>query len=449
MSGYKPYPKYKDSGVEWLGQVPEHWDVKRIRFMSRMNPTKQEISDLPKDTVCDFFPMDAVGEDGSLNAENQRQISEVEAGFTYFAEGDVTYAKITPCFENGKGAVMQGLSKGFGFGTTELTVIRPNAGVTDSKYLWYLTKSSSFRKLGESWMYGAGGQKRVPDDFCRNLPWAWASITEQKAIAKFLDRETLRIDTLIQEQRELIALLKEKRQAVISNAVTKGLNPKVKMKDSGVEWIGEIPAHWVVSRIRFMTRMNPSKQEVAHISRDAMCDFLPMESVGEDGILRLENQRLLGEVETGYTFFAEGDVTYAKITPCFENGKGAVMQGLSEGFGFGTTELTVIRPNAGQTDSKYLWYVTKSSVFRKLGESWMYGAGGQKRVPDDFCRNLRLAWPSISEQRQIAIFLDAETLRIDNLMIEAENTVELMLEHRASLISEAVTGKIDVRGVNV
>ncbi|TAE78227.1 MAG: hypothetical protein EAZ84_01525, partial [Verrucomicrobia bacterium] len=135
------YPKYKDSGVEWLGEVPEHWGVKRLRFVAQLNPSKSEVkrlrfvaqlnpskseaSNLPRDTKASFLPMEAIGDDGSLNLERERELSEVETGYTYFRDGDVAVAKITPCFENGKGALMSGLLNGIGFGTTELIVARP------------------------------------------------------------------------------------------------------------------------------------------------------------------------------------------------------------------------------------------------------------------------------------------------------------------------------------
>lgn len=253
------YPEYKASGVEWLGEVPAHWVVKRLRFVAELNPSKSELATLDKEMLVSFLPMDAVGDDGKLNLEREKPIAEVETGYTFFRDGDVTVAKITPCFENGKGAVMRGLTQGIGFGTTELIVARPIASQTCSDYLHSLFTSVEFRKNGEGHMYGAGGQKRVPDDFVRNFEIAFPPIEEQQAIAAFLDRETGKIDALIAEQRRLVELLAEKRQVVISHAVTKGLpstssgqGSNVPMKDSGNEWLGEVPAHWAVRRLKFL-----------------------------------------------------------------------------------------------------------------------------------------------------------------------------------------------------
>ncbi len=148
---------------------------------------------------------------------------------------------------------MRGLIGGVGFGTTELTVIRPSDNA-DSRYMYYLSISQPFRKLGEAEMYGAGGQKRVPDDFVRNFELAWPPKCEQSVIAAFLDRETAKIAALVAKQQRLIALLQEKRQALIAHAVTKGLNPDAPMKDSGIEWLGEIPTRWTAFRSKVLFR---------------------------------------------------------------------------------------------------------------------------------------------------------------------------------------------------
>src|SRR5882672_2218559 len=163
------YPKYKDSGVGWLGEVPEQWRMLRLRFVSELNPSKSEIQNLSRETVVSFLPMEAIGDDGTLNLDNERTIAQLEGGYTYLRDGDVTIAKITPCYENGKGAVMRGLLNGIGFGTTELIVARPKPQETTAEYLHYLFVSQQFRDLGESHMYGAGGQKRVPDTFVENF----------------------------------------------------------------------------------------------------------------------------------------------------------------------------------------------------------------------------------------------------------------------------------------
>ena len=255
------YSKYKPSGVEWLGGVPDMWVVKRLRFVARLNPSKSEVSTLDRSTTVSFLPMEDIGDDGSLTLDKEKAIGELETGYTYFRDGDVTIAKITPCFENGKGALMRGLSNGVGFGTTELIVARPLPEQITGSYLNYLFISPVFRSIGESHMYGAGGQKRVPDDFVRDFSIAIPSLPEQTAIAEFLDRETKKIDELLAEQRQLMELLKEKQQAVTLHAVTKGLNPHAVMKPSGIQWLGNVPKDWEVLKLKFVCNLQTGSKD--------------------------------------------------------------------------------------------------------------------------------------------------------------------------------------------
>jgi type I restriction enzyme S subunit len=149
---------------------------------------------------------------------------------------------------------MRGLQNGIGFGTTELIVVRPEEQKLSPYFLHYLFTSTLFRQAGESLMYGAGGQKRVPDSFVRDAVIPLPSPEEQAMIGAFLDREIAKIDTLVAEQERLIALLKEKRQAVISHTVTKGLNPDAPTKDSGIDWLGSVPAGWTLTPLRYLVQ---------------------------------------------------------------------------------------------------------------------------------------------------------------------------------------------------
>src|SRR6185312_1072441 len=295
------YAEYRDSGVAWLGEVPAHWQVKRLRFVAELNPSKSEVTSLDRQTEVSFLPMDAISDDGSIRLDETRTLAQVENGYTYFRDGDVVIAKITPCFENGKGAVVRGLLEGVGFGTTELIVVRPKPQVTTSDYLGWLFTSPTFRKDAEGAMYGAGGQKRVPDSFVRDYLDAVPPLEEQSAIAAFLDRETGKIDALIAEQEKLLTLLAEKRQASISHAVTRGLNPNVPIKDSGVPWLGEVPSHWLIVRIKHAVRSIEQ-------GWSPQCEGYPAETPDEWGVLKVgcvngglftssENKRLPGELE--------------------------------------------------------------------------------------------------------------------------------------------------------
>ena len=216
-AGLEPHPKLKPSGVEWLGEVPTHWEVKRGRFCADVNP--QPLRSLHPDSETSFVPMEAVGEYGGLNLSQTRYVCEVNSGYTEFKDGDVVVAKITPCFENGKGALATGLLNGIGFGTTELHVLRPFENL-DVRFLFYFSISQVFRNMGEGEMYGAGGQKRVPPEFCKDIQIPLPPVEEQHAIADFLDRATAKIDTLMTKIETAIERLQEYRSALITAAVT-------------------------------------------------------------------------------------------------------------------------------------------------------------------------------------------------------------------------------------
>lgn len=436
----KPYPKYKDSGVEWLGMVPEGWEVKPLKAVASHN---DETIDESHDADYEILYVDISGVDASKGIQIKEALRFGEApsrARRIVKNGDVivstvrTYLRaIAPVKDPEPNLVV----------STGFAVIRANDRL-DPHFSPYVLSAAHFIEQVIARSVGISYPAINASDLVR-IPVPLPTLAEQSAIASFLDHETSKIDALISEQEKLIELLKEKRSAVISHAVTKGLNHNVKMKDSGVEWLGMVPECWEVKRLRFAAKLNPSKSELSALDRSTLVSFLPMECIGEDGTLQLEKEKPIGELETGYTYFRDGDVTIAKITPCYENGKGAIMRGLLNGVGFGTTELIVIRPLDQAATPSYLQYLFTSSSFRKIGESHMYGAGGQKRVPDSFVRDFSPAFPPYSEQIQIASFLDHETAKIDALTTEAKHGIDLLQERRSALISAAVTGQIDVR----
>ena len=444
------YPAYKDSGVEWLGDVPAHWEVRRLRHAVQLNPSKSEVRHLPGKTEVSFLPMEAIGDDGSLDRERSRPISEVESGYTYFRDGDVTIAKITPCFENGKGAVMRDLLGGIGFGTTELIVARPDDAVVSSEYLDRIFNSHPFRRLGEAAMYGAGGQKRVPDDFVRDFAIALPPREEQADIETFLDRETAKIDALVAEQERLIALLKEKRQAVISHAVTKGLDPSVPMKDSGVGWLGEVPAHWEVVRI---------KHVVASIEQgwSPQCESYPVESADQWGVLKV------GCVNGGVFNPDENKVLPDDLTPvpalAIRAGDVLVSRANTrELVGSAATalmdypnlllcdKLYRLRLNHKMNAPQYLAYFLGCLPVREQIELAATGASSSMlNIGQATILELRLPHPDVEEQLAITAHLDAVTARMRDTATEAEAIIAALQERRSALISAAVTGQIDVR----
>ncbi|WP_063889604.1 restriction endonuclease subunit S [Burkholderia ubonensis] len=444
------YSHYKDSGVAWLGAVPAHWTIKRLRFAAELNPSKSEIVDLKRETEVSFLPMEAIGDDGSLNLGKTRPIHEVEAGYTYFRDGDVTIAKITPCFENGKGALMRGLLGGIGFGTTELIVARPKPIHMFGEYLNWIFRSPGFRTEGEASMYGAGGQKRVPDDFVRNLRWAFPPLEEQSAISAFLNRETYKIDELIAEQEKLLALLAEKRQATISHAVTRGLNPDAPSKDSGVSWLGEVPAHWSLLRIKWV---------ITSIEQgwSPQCENFPVEDAQEWGVMKVgcvnggvfdasENKKLPLELAPIPAYsLRKGDLLISRANTRELVGSSAVVPNDFENLLL-CDKLYRIRTNREVCIPDFLAAFLSIPAARAQIELEATGASSSMlNIAQSVILELSVPLPDTTEQLTILEFICAETNRLDALKVEAERAIGLLKERRSALIAAAVTGKIDVR----
>ena len=441
---FPKYDRYKDSGVEWLGEVPEHWDVKRLRFIAMLNPSKSEVSKFDRETVISFLPMEAIGIDGTINLEHEKAISEVETGYTFFREGDVTIAKITPCFENGKGAVMKGLLNGIGFGTTELIVARPETDQTFSEYLHWIFTSAPFRNLGESYMYGAGGQKRVPDDFVQNFSLGLPPLPEQRSIAAFLDRETTKIDELIAEQRQLIDLLKEKRQAVISHAVTKGLNPDAPMKDSAIEWLGEVPEHWEVKSLK---KVSPEISVGIVVEPSKYYESVGVPALRslnvQPGIIKFENLVFISEKSN--TVLSKSRLHAGDLVSVRSGKPGTTAIIPSELEGCNCIDLIIIRKPKVDSEKFLCWYLNSDSAKYQFSE----GTGGaiQQHFNIGTATQLVIPTPPLTEQIVIADFLYSETEKYDELIAEAHHAIALLQERRTALISAAVTGKIDVHSL--
>lgn len=420
---FPAYPSYRESGVDWFGEVPSHWKPVRLRFHAELNPSKSEIRNIDSETEVSFVPMEAIGEKGELSLDQTRPLGEVLNGYTYFRNEDVAIAKITPCFENGKGAVMRDLSGGFGFGTTELIVTRARPGATTPAFLDWLFRSPAFRERGEASMYGAGGQKRVPDNFVRDFATPGPPLDEQVTIASFLDRETSKIDSLVDEQRRLISLLKEKRQAVISHAVTKGLNPYAPMKPSGIEWLGEVPAHWDVKRLRFLCDIGTGDADTADAVDDGAIPFFVRSPIIE----RID----------AYTHDCE-----AVLTAGDGAGVGKVYHHF-EGKFRAHQRVYIFSKFDGVLGRFFYSYM--SEMFAKVVLE-----GTAKSTVESLRRPLIadfwITVPPMTEQCCILGQIKHDSERLDELTLAAEAAIRLLDERRAALISAAVTGKIDVRG---
>lgn len=420
------------------GEPTKGWSRRRLRFDVRLNPKKSTL-EMEPDELVSFVPMDAVGEYGGLRLDEVRSLDEVYSGYTYFADGDVCIAKITPCFENGKGAVAEGLTNGVGFGTTELHVVRPGPRI-DQRFLFYVSIADDFRKIGESEMYGAGGQKRIDESFLKDWMPPLPALETQERIVQFLDEKTARIDSLIERKRALLDRLAEKRQAQITRAVTKGLNPDAPMKPSGIDWLGDIPVHWEVlpvKRIAILESGHTPDRKVGAYWEE--CE-IPWVSLNDTAVLRAGDYisdttikiNELGLANSSARMLPARAVVFTRDATI---GESAIT----------TRPMTVSQHiiawlcDEGRVVPEYLLfaiYGMKGELLRLTNGSTI-GTIGLSDV-----KSIRMAVPPIREQHEIVAEVFRQKGKLTDVWNSVEKSIQGLAEYRAALITAAVTGKI-------
>lgn len=422
------YEKYKDSGVEWLGEVPEGWEVKRLGYY--FNERREKVSDK------DFEPL-SVTKNGIMPQLETAAKTDDGDNRKKVCAGDF----VINSRSDRKGS--SGMSMLDGSVSLINTVLRP-AEAVNSQFIHHLLRSEPFQE--EYYRFGKG---IVADLWStnysemRNILLAMPALPEQQTIAAFLDRETGTIDALVAEQERLIELLKEKRQATISHAVTKGLNPDAQMKDSGVAWLGEVPGGWEVGALKRFCKLVTDGAHVSPETENGVYYFVSTKDL-VDNFIDFENCLKTSEssfeylVKTGCRPYV-GDVLFSKDGTI---GRTVIIQ---QDIDFVVaSSLIIIRPDNMILNSAYLNYLCISNVVASQVESFVKGAGLPRLSIQNLLKVIGV-FPSIEEQSAIVSFLDRETAKIDTLITEAQQVITLLKERRSALISAAVTGKIDVR----
>lgn len=444
---WNPYPAYRASGIDAIGDAPVGWTPTKLRHVLALNPsTPQELRRSAEEAT--FLPMELIGEDGSLDLSRTRAVQEVLTGYSYFADGDVLFAKVTPCFENGKAAIIRGLPTGHGFGTTEVTALRPGPRL-DQQFLGYLVRSDRFRQSGIAAMTGAGGLKRVPDEHVREYPIALPPQELQRAIVDFLDRETAITDALIAKQEQLIATLREDRIATITHAVTMGINPDVEVQDSRVEWLGQIPRHWVASRLKNVITSTESGTSVNAGNWPAGADevgVLKTSCVSAGWFNSAANKTVVDQEEIDRatcTVRADSLIVNRANTPLLVGSAGYAATNHHNLFL--SDKLWQVR--FGGALARFIYYWTQTAVYRSQIAALCVGASSsmQNLAMTDF-RNIAVAIPPADEQAAIVDFLADRSAKIDNLTKKSTDVIDVLRDYRSALITAAVAGKIDVRG---
>lgn len=417
------------------------WPTKRLRFVIRKNSERTSGRSLNGKMEVTFLPMESIGENGELDLSTTRPANEVQSGFSRFSDGDVVVAKITPCFENGKGALIRGTVTGIGFGTTELHILTPRPELY-GRFLYYLTVEPRFRRLGETYMKGAAGQQRVPEDFLRGFRIPIPPLPQQHTIADYLDRETARLDALVAAKERVLALLAEKRRALITRAVTRGLDSNVPLRDSDIPWLGEIPAHWEVWKLGHSASVgngSTPRRSNATYWTDGTIPWLNSSVVNRHEAT--EADQFVTETalrECHLPLVRTGSVLLAITGQGKTRGRAVVLS-------FDATinqHLAYVSPDLSRLDPWFLrWIFLSAYAFlRSISDD----AGGTKgALTCEDVANLRLPVPPIDEQRAIVTHIANETGRLGELYAATERTIVLLKERRAALIAAVVTGQID------
>jgi type I restriction enzyme, S subunit len=407
--------------------------IQRLKFAlsSSAKPEK-----LDPDEQVTFCKMESIGEQGEFDTSETRAYETVSSGYTRFVEGDVLVAKITPCFENGKGAIAKGLKNGLGFGTTELYVLTPSSSI-QAQYLYYIIASGIFRDLGEASMTGAAGQKRVPDEFISNFPIWLPPLELQRRIADYLDAETTQIDALILEKERMLDLLEEKRAALISQAVTKGLDAGVKMKDSGLEWLGKVPAHWKLERAKQFFAL---REEVSESGEEELLTVSHITGVTS----RAEKDVNMFKAEdmTGYKRCQPGDFVINTLWAWM----GAM--GIAWQEGIVSPAYHVYIPRA-ELIPEYVDLLGRSKPF--VAEVIRFSKGvwsSRLRLYPESFLDIQLPVPPPSEQHEIVSRVEIETKKNLEFKNAIDDSLELLRERRSALITAAVTGQLEIDGVS-
>ena len=426
------YPKYKESGVEWIGGVPAHWEVKRLKWVATHNDAVLD-EDTPPNTEILYVDISNVDQLLGITAKEPMSYSDAPSRARRLVkDGDVivstvrTYLRAIARIREPEGNLV--VSTGF-------AVVRPRQELAHG-FASYLLSGTHFieqviaRSTGVSYP-GINASELV------GIPVTLPPIPEQACIAEFLDRETAKIDGLVAEQRRLMELLKEKRQAVISHAVTRGLNPQGPLKPSGVEWLGDMPEHWEATRLA----------NVFHEVSEAGSDELPILSVSihhgvsdeEMSEEDMDRKVTRSDDRTKYKRVQAGDLAY-NMMRAWQGGFGAVtVEGMI------SPAYVVARPKRPIETPFFEKLLRTPKAIEQMRRHSQGVTDFRLRLYWDEFKNIQVVLPPIEEQRAILSTIATMEKEFDALTAEAQRAIDLLQERRTALISAAVTGQIDVR----
>ena len=429
--------KMKDSGIEWIGEIPEGWEITRLKYLADFEPTC-DTSYLTDESEITYTPMECV-KNGSF--ENRSALyGNLSHTLTPFQNGDIAMAKVTPCFENGNIAIMNNLFSGFGLGSSELFIFRPKS--ISTRYLFYWLQNKAFVARACSTMTGTGGLKRISPSFIRNCPVHCPSMDEQTKISDYLKAKCSEIDTMLSKNRSSIEEYKKLKQAVITQAVTKGVRGEREMKDSGNPWFGQIPTDWKPSRVGLHFSIILGKM----LCNAPLNDTYTLEpyycaaDVHFDGVADGERKKMwFSPIEKDLYRVSVGDLLVV------EGGAGAGGSAIVENqdsYTYIQNSIMIVR-SKGNTDNRYLRYLLEFLV----KQGYIDIVCNKATIPH-FTKDKLSCVPfclcPAGEQKEIADYLDSKCAEIDKLIAKKEQLVKELECYKKSLIYKVVTGKREV-----
>ena len=417
---YQAYPEYKDSGVKWLGMVPKEWSILKLKYLCKIETGSKDTVNAVDDGEYPFF----------VRSQTVERINSVGADCE---------AVLTAGDGVGVGKVFHYYKGKFDF--HQRVYMLSNFSKVMGRFVYYYLSNNFYKVALEGNAKSTVDSLRLPQFL--NFEFTVPQKDVQSKIVHFLDHETAKIDTLIEKQQQLIKLLKEKRQAVISHAVTKGLNPDAPMRDSAVEWLGEVPAHWNVSKFNYEIDFQEGPGILANDFYDEGVPLLRIQNVKE-GFVSDNFKTFLspGKVQSRWNHFRVelGDL----IISCSAS-TGLVSEVDERTVGtIPYTGLIRLRPRSNDICKDFIRYLVQSDLFFEQIDVLQTGATIQHFGPAHL-QQMYITLPQVDEQLLIAEFIKDSAARLDTLIGHAENVILLMQERRTALISAAVTGKIDVR----
>lgn len=448
QSKYKPYPAYKQSGVEWLGSIPEGWEVKPLKYIAAMNGrigfrgyTTDDIVDEGEGAIV-LSPSNVQDDQFSLLKLSYLSWRKYyESPEIIVKPYDILLVKTGSTY--GKSTCIDTVHEPMTI-NPQMLLVRVHA--SNSELVAYLLKSTLIRAIIDVSNTGSGMPTMTQENIGQ-FPIPCGSTFEAKKIVFFLNYETLRIDALIARQQRLIALLEEKRQAVISHAVTKGLNPNVLMRPSGIDWLGDVPKHWDVAKVKYYSRMSGGYAFDSSAFKEKGVQLLRIGNLYMS-TLSLERQpifldkNILGTLPNFCVY--RGDILMSLTGTLGKTDYGFAIIVDQDGPFLLNQRVAKLVPNIEKITGEYLLYSLRSDTY--LYQLYSLPSGTkQANLSNSDVLSIEIAIPSIDEQKKITDYVIKRAAIFDAAINMAHVAIKLLKERRTALISAAITGKIDLR----